>query len=301
MNLRARVAVPLIVLATAAALLVPAPAQAATTVGQTFAPDSPGSCGGGNLEVVQTSSTTASYAAPAAGVLTSWSFLPVASGLTTTLTLRVFRPHADPAQFTVVADAGPLQTFAPGSGLQSFPTRVPVQAGDLIGINATAGTCASTSSAGNVVRYRNFSAMPVTAPGATATYGLAPVFETLDIAASWEPDADGDGYGDESQDGCPQLAQTHGTCIPDTTITKTPKKGAHGASSKLKFTSTIPGSTFVCKLDKKKAKQCTSPAKYRCLKPGKHRFSVFATNPVGQPDPTPAQAKFKVSAKRHGC
>ena len=250
---------------------------------------------------MQTTSTTGSYVVPAAGVLTTWSFLPASSGLTTTLTLRVFRPTLDPEQFTVVADGGPLQTFAPGTGLQAFPTRVPVRAGDRIGINASAGTCASAGTPGNTVRYRNSSTVPVTAPGATATYSVGPVFELLDIAAAWEPDADGDGYGDESQDACPQLAQTMGTCIPDTTITKKPKKGAKGAVSKLKFISTISGSTFVCKMDGAKAKTCKSPAKYRCLKPGKHTFTVFATNQLGQRDPTPAKVKFRVSANRRGC
>jgi hypothetical protein len=221
--------------------------------------------------------------------------------MTTILVMRVFRPTTDPEKFTVVADGGPLHTFAPGTGLQTFPTRVPVHAGDRIGINATAGTCASAGTPGNTIRYRNSSTVPVTAPGSTAVFPVGPVFVTLDIAARWEPDADGDGYGDETQDGCPQLAQTQGTCIPDTTIAKKPKNGAHGATSKVKFASTLSGSTFICQLDKSKAKKCTSPAKYRCLKPGKHRFSVYAVNQLGQPDPTPAQVKFKVSPKRRGC
>jgi hypothetical protein len=293
-------ATALVAIVIAAALLVPAPAQAATGIGQTFTPTSPGSCNGDHLEVFQTGRADGtSYVVPAAGVLTSWSFM--ASALLTTLTLRVFRPATPPDQFTVVGDGGPQQAVAANSGLHKFPTRVPVRTGDIIGISASGGTCGSTGVAGDTARYRNIagSGVPV---GGTASYGVAPAFVLYDIAATWEPDADGDGYGDETQDACPSLAGAQSACpVPETTITKKPKNGSAGPNSKVKFVSSIPGSTFTCTLDGNKAKACTSPAKYRCLKPGKHTFSVFATTSVGQADPTPATKKFRVSANRHGC
>jgi hypothetical protein len=62
-----------------------------------------------------------------------------------------------------------------------------------------------------------------------------------------------------------------------------------------KLPSSESGSSFECKLDKKKFKPCRSPKKYKKLKPGKHLFQVRAKH-GGQTDPTPAKKKFKVLA-----
>jgi len=81
--------------------------------------------------------------------------------------------------------------------------------------------------------------------------------------------------------------------VPDTKIAKKPKlKGA--PTAKFKFTSTVAGSTFECKLDKKPFKKCRSPKTYKKLKPGKHVFKVRAVSPTGVKDSTPAKKKFKV-------
>jgi hypothetical protein len=81
---------------------------------------------------------------------------------------------------------------------------------------------------------------------------------------------------------------------PETTITKAPKKKSFKRKAKLEFSSSEPGSTFLCKLDKKPAQPCTSPLKTKKLKPGKHHFEVAATDAAGNPDPSPATAKWKV-------
>jgi hypothetical protein len=62
---------------------------------------------------------------------------------------------------------------------------------------------------------------------------------------------------------------------------------------KFKFSSSTPGATFKCKLDKASFKPCTSPKTYK-VKPGKHLFEVEAVNTSGA-DPTPASFRFKVS------
>lgn len=293
------------------AVAVPGPSLAAGTVlGMTFVPNNSSSClGTPDIEIFQSTGGLPSPKAPATGVLTSWSFQ--AGTAATTLTLRVFRATATPGTYLVVADGGPLQNVAASSGLHTFPTRVPVNANDIIGLHATVGACFSNNVNDNgTISSR---AGTLTAVGATAAYDTSPDGVFLDISAVLEPDADGDGYGDLSQDLCPSLASTHDQCggtgpgtgpgtgsPPDTTITKKPKN--LGAKTlKLKFTSTIAGSTFSCSLDKKKAKACLSPVKYVCLKPGKHTFSVFATSPQGQADPTPATTKLKVSTQQTGC
>ena len=110
-----------------------------------------------------------------------------------------------------------------------------------------------------------------------------------------EPDVDHDGFGDESQDQCPTEASKQGDrTAPETTITKGAPKKTKKHTVKFKFKSSEPGSSFECKLDKKKFKPCKSPKKLKRLKKGKHKFKVRAIDPAGNTDPSPAKDKFKV-------
>jgi hypothetical protein len=63
-------------------------------------------------------------------------------------------------------------------------------------------------------------------------------------------------------------------------ITATPKKKTKSKTAIFKFTGEA-GAKFTCKLDKRAAAACTSPVKYKRLKPGKHRFTVFQTDAAG--------------------
>jgi hypothetical protein len=84
---------------------------------------------------------------------------------------------------------------------------------------------------------------------------------------------------------------------PQTKITKGPGKKLKTTKARIKVTfkfgSDEAGSSFDCKLDKKPFKPCSSPLKYK-VKPGKHTFSVRATDDAGNADATPAKKKFKV-------
>ena len=61
-----------------------------------------------------------------------------------------------------------------------------------------------------------------------------------------------------------------------------------------KFGSGEKGAKFLCKLDKKKYKPCTSPKVYKKLKRGKHVFRVKARDKAGNVDRTPIVRKFKI-------
>ncbi|GAB3259965.1 hypothetical protein [Nocardioides dilutus] len=87
------------------------------------------------------------------------------------------------------------------------------------------------------------------------------------------------------------------TTAPRTTITKHPKKKTRSHTAKFVFKSNEPGSTFKCKLDKKKWKKCKSPTKYQNLKVGKHKFQVRAIDAAGNLDPTPAVWKWKIKPR----
>jgi hypothetical protein len=67
------------------------------------------------------------------------------------------------------------------------------------------------------------------------------------------------------------------------------------------FSSSEAGSTFSCAVDKKHPTACTSPLRVKKLEPGKHEFSVVATDAAGNADRSPATYSWKVKKmhKRH--
>ncbi len=81
--------------------------------------------------------------------------------------------------------------------------------------------------------------------------------------------------------------------LPNTKIVRGPGKRLAKGKAKFVFRSTVAGSTFLCKLDRRKAKACRSPKLYRSLRPGKHVFKVWAIGAGGR-DPTPAKKRFRV-------
>jgi hypothetical protein len=66
----------------------------------------------------------------------------------------------------------------------------------------------------------------------------------------------------------------------------------------VRFASTEPSSSFFCKVDRAKPRQCTSPLRLRALRPGRHRVSVRAVDAAGNRDRTPAIAAWRVLKKR---
>jgi hypothetical protein len=85
---------------------------------------------------------------------------------------------------------------------------------------------------------------------------------------------------------------------PDVTAPATSLRRAQLNQAKRKatfrFASAELGSTFSCKLDKKKFRPCTSPKTYKKLEPGKHVFRVKARDRAGNLDATPAVKRFRI-------
>jgi len=82
---------------------------------------------------------------------------------------------------------------------------------------------------------------------------------------------------------------------PKATISKGPGKNLDQGIAKFSFKSSEAGSTFRCKLDSKKPAKCKSPKSYKRLKPGRHTFKVWATDPAGN-ESKPASRSFRVPA-----
>ena len=230
----------------AAAVIAPAGAGAATTVGSTFDPS--GSSCSTNFLVLQPSSPADLYVVPSAGVLTSWSF-QASNQTPPNVKLVVARATANVDEFYIVAHSA-IKSPVAGTTNTYTDISIPVLAGDFLGLRTSSfGDCGNLSGgAGYVSRYSSQDPAPDTTFGFPA---LATDDIRIDISASLEADFDGDGLGDETQDedddgdgvtdlsdGCPLLgAKTPSGCPPVTrsltlTYSKAKKafKGTVGSS-----------------------------------------------------------------------
>jgi hypothetical protein len=149
-------------------------------------------------------------AVPAAGVITSWGMnvsSAIAPGVSDPVTLKVLRLNPAVKTAQVIGESSAQAT----TGANTFGVRIPVQAGDKIGVASTGGSflVCEEPSPGAVLG----AILGNPATGSIATYIEVPETKgRLGLFATVEPDADGDGYGDETQDQCPTDASTHGPC-----------------------------------------------------------------------------------------
>jgi hypothetical protein len=253
--------------------------------------------------VVQFSTTpgTRSYATPQ-GVLTSWRYHSGPDSPPGSVRLELFKAGAEDGVYEAVA-ASETKTLAPDTAYE-FSERIPVEQGYVLGLDPDldAAVAITVPSAPGDQMYQFSGDVPVgqtqTATGPFQDY-------RVNVAATIEPDADRDGYGDETQDQCPTDASTQGPCPdtdpPQTKISKHPANKSKKPKAKFRFTSDEPGSTFACKLKGKGLEQavkrfgdCDSPRKYKRLDEGKYRFKVRAIDEADNVDPSPAKDKFKV-------
>jgi len=164
---------------------------------------------------------------PSSGVISKWTFnvtSEIESGIYSQA-LKIFRATGAPQQYQVIGES------AQGSlsgGLNTFLTRIPVRAGDLIGNNGLfAGKpfviYCETGDPGD--RFGVFDGNPT--PGSIATTVVEEEGLQVPITVFVEPDSDNDGYGDETQDACPQSAALQTPCPPVTLSSSTQvKKGS---------------------------------------------------------------------------
>jgi hypothetical protein len=196
-------------------------ASAATQVGQGFVPDT--GCVADTF--LQTAvSSGASYTVPSAGVITYWYFRDGASPIASGLKLKVGRLSL--AGATIIGDST-APALRPLNSLNGpYLTRIPVHAGDIIGIY-TSGTGNCSLSTSNTSDHF-VDATGDLAPGTTTPVSAADSFR-FPVAAFVEPDADGDGFGDESQDFCATDPTTQGPCRPGTVTFGSQRLGARTA------------------------------------------------------------------------
>jgi hypothetical protein len=154
-------------------------------------------------------------AIPSSGIITSWTFSlakAVPNGIYQEQ-LKVLAPTgAD--EFTVVGES---ELSPVGTGANIFPARIPVRNGELLGSMAfgVAGGiveqgyffCATADPGDEIALLPGDPLL-----GTTVTAIRHTVEAQNPISVTVEPDADGDGFGDETQDKCPTDASTQGAC-----------------------------------------------------------------------------------------
>lgn len=160
-----------------------------------------------NLTLLQLSRSGGSLplTAPAAGVVTEWKVSVIPFGGSIPTRMRVFR-SAGGSSFETVAESDIGNVT---SGSNSFKTRIAVQAGDRFGgYGSSLGTlyCNTAVAADKMGIYAGDAG-----PGSTQAYEEAPENQVA-MSVVIEPDADNDGYGDETQDLCPQSAAVQTAC-----------------------------------------------------------------------------------------
>jgi hypothetical protein len=84
---------------------------------------------------------------------------------------------------------------------------------------------------------------------------------------------------------------------PPETALKLKRKNDRGTRYVARIRSDEPGSTFECKLDRRKWKPCGSKRRLRHLDTGRHRFRARATDAAGNRDPQPAKKRFRTKRR----
>lgn len=189
--------IALFALALAALLSTSVQAGAATRIGS----DCPMTGTSATSLGLPGTSPISSYLVPADGVIVNWGSNVNATSATEVL---IVATQLGPTQFRV--DAASIASLVP-PGVNNVPARIPVKAGQMIGSATSMLHCADVGSSVRV----EMSATP-TAVGSVHTPAAILTSSKLALFADIEADGDHDGFGDETQDKCPQLAAYQTTC-----------------------------------------------------------------------------------------
>jgi hypothetical protein len=147
-------------------------------------------------------------AIPAPGVITGWRINAAPFAKHEVQYLKVMRPLEIPDTFATVGESQAALVNHPG--VNAFPARIAVGAGDHLGVFGTPGTYFCATGETDDIRGLAEGNPPI---GTRASFITSPGAQVA-LAATVEPDSDGDGYGDETQDRCPQSASLQDVCPP---------------------------------------------------------------------------------------
>lgn len=195
-------------------------APAATTVGPTTLPQASSGlkCSPPACTVWQDSYAAGhSLTVPADGVIVRWRLNAYTSYNENYVALRILRPTAGSYLLsgTSASERLPWTSGYTTPGVSAWKARLPVKAGDRIGIDCCADTLGLSSYSAPIIWASGYqgsatpkdvvrlhSPRPADGESVASTGNSSPSPYFLPLNADVEPDVDSDGYGDESQDNC---------------------------------------------------------------------------------------------------
>lgn len=207
--------VRLALLTVLAALLPAAGAGAATTIGSDLTKAATATVCGPGVQCTYFTGDGATGAPAAAvpfdGVIVRWR-VEAGSAAPSTM-LRTLRPSTAGGY----VGAGSSDPQGLQVGMNAFTTRIPVKAGDVIGLddssNAKVFASGVPTAAYSFTPFLDASAQSPSSPHTS---------RELLVNADIEHDADGDGYGDETQDLCPTDETRHTACLSNLSVSVRP-------------------------------------------------------------------------------
>jgi hypothetical protein len=183
-----------------AALAIPGPAGAAVTIGSNLesAPTLPGlfcqntPCTASHISLPAGSTAPGGLVAPIDGVVVRWR-IKVENDVTP-VALRITRPGIG----AIRTGGGTGPTVTPSvNGISTYPIQLPIQEGDAVGIDCChEGTLDAFSETTGA----NYSVWNPRLQDGAPFRVVSPIPQELLVNADIEPDCDGDGFGDETQD-----------------------------------------------------------------------------------------------------
>jgi hypothetical protein len=187
--------------AAAASLACSADAFAVTTLGSPLVRNQGGglgSCGNSTCTFWHTQLTGATLVAPSNGVIVRWR---VKAASTDSYRLRILEPDGS-GNATIIASSAPLPALG-GNAVTTAEVRMPIEAHGFLAIETPGGApypiaMAGGTQGGSAGDAPDGASFPV---DQSPHGGIELLFN-----ADFEPDPDADGFGDESQDNCPAVA-----------------------------------------------------------------------------------------------
>ncbi len=325
---------------TGGLLLVPAGSQAATIFGSRLDHDPTQGCGTPDpctvVSFIHPSDPNGdpySGGAPVDGVITKFrlrAYVPAPSPVTLLVSdISLPDPNNPDSALATAAAVGPTVTVPTSESSEvpilEFPARLAVKKGQHLGLQSGPDVNDVYDSSGSKFSYV-FSPPLVAGSGAR---GSTEVTGELLVQATVEPDADGDGFGDETQDQCPTQKTTQGACD-----TAAPQVSGFGVSNGKVSYQLSEAATVSLQLEKKApgrkaGKKCVKQTaankkKKKCplfkklgaafagtgtagansvtlpngkkLKPGSYRLTMTATDVAG--NVSTSTTNFKVAGKK---
>jgi hypothetical protein len=290
----------------AVALVAPAASNAAITIGQVnpATPAGGGNCVAQDVYTTRKSAATIINATQSPGVITSWSTRATDTAGQQAMLKTISQTGAPGAVTYTVQGTSDVQTLTPSS-LNRFATRIPIAAGQGIGYFVANGADNSQSCVYFSADNNNEAAAgPSTGQaGNSFTDVDGSSNRVVNLSATLEADADGDGFGDETQDRCPGVAGSNGGCTASGGAggvdTKKPTIGSLSFSHTT-FKAATSGGAFSSKTKKKKKVPTGTKVSFNLSEASSVKFTVQRKT-KGRKVGSKCKTKTRANRKKKSC